>query len=200
MQQFQNVNDRKSIYFNGVPLEMRTPNVMGALDKNNFFTHPSSTKFHGAYEGGGFEHAKNVVDCLLAWSDTGIITWERERSPYLIGWWHDLCKVDRYDVIPNSHPDSKDGSFQYKTAKQLYPGHGELSVIRAMDLLSLDDGLLTEEERACIWWHMGPYTNGGGQDNWNAYGFAVGQFPNILWVHHADMWASKILEGKNANN
>ena len=33
-------------------------------DSSDFFTAPSSTRFHGAYEGGLVEHSLNVYDCL----------------------------------------------------------------------------------------------------------------------------------------
>ena len=33
-------------------------------DASDFFTAPSSTRFHGAYEGGLVEHSLNVYECL----------------------------------------------------------------------------------------------------------------------------------------
>ena len=35
------------------------------LENNDFFTAPSSTRFHGNYEGGLCEHSLNVYDCLV---------------------------------------------------------------------------------------------------------------------------------------
>ena len=41
-------------------------------NKSDFFTAPSSTRFHGAYEGGLVQHSVNVYHCLKAYL-------ERER-------------------------------------------------------------------------------------------------------------------------
>ena len=34
-------------------------------DQSDFFTAPSSTRFHGAYEGGLVQHSLNVYHCLV---------------------------------------------------------------------------------------------------------------------------------------
>ena len=49
---------------------------------------------------------------------------------------------------------------------------------------------LTEEEAACIRWHMGAFTED--KDEWNYYNNAVKKHPNVLWTHTADMVAAKI--------
>lgn len=49
---------------------------------------------------------------------------------------------------------------------------------------------LTEEERLCIRWHMGAFDN---KENWNCYGAAIEEYPNVLWTHTADMVASRVL-------
>lgn len=36
------------------------------LKANGFFTAPASTKYHGAFEGGLFEHSRNVTQVLVA--------------------------------------------------------------------------------------------------------------------------------------
>ena len=48
------------------------------LEKSDFFTAPSSTRFHCSYEGGLCEHSLNVYDCLKDYlqgnlSETGAI-------------------------------------------------------------------------------------------------------------------------------
>ena len=53
----------------------------------------------------------------------------------------------------------------------------------------LEGTKLTEEEAACIVYHMGAYTE---KEKWDFYGRAIERFPNVLWTHHADMIASKI--------
>ena len=50
---------------------------------------------------------------------------------------------------------------------------------------------MTDEEIACIRWHMGAYE----KDTrlWNYYGNAIAEYPNVLYTHTADMIASKIV-------
>ena len=48
---------------------------------------------------------------------------------------------------------------------------------------------LTDEEIACIRWHMGAFDE---KENWKHYSYAVSQYPNVLYTHTADMIASQI--------
>ena len=48
---------------------------------------------------------------------------------------------------------------------------------------------LTEEEMVCIRYHMGPYE---GKEMWSSYSNAMRRYPNLIWVHAADMIASQI--------
>ena len=50
---------------------------------------------------------------------------------------------------------------------------------------------LSDEERACIIYHMGAFTP---KEEWRDYTHAVNVYPNVLWTHHADMIASHIEE------
>ena len=43
----------------------------------------------------------------------------------------------------------------------------------------------------CIRDHMGAFVD---RSEWNNYTQAIHAFPNVLWIHHADMIASHILE------
>ena len=49
---------------------------------------------------------------------------------------------------------------------------------------------LTEEEILCIRYHMGPYVTA----DWDEYDKAIKKYPNVLFTHTADMYASKVLE------
>lgn len=48
---------------------------------------------------------------------------------------------------------------------------------------------LTEEEKMCIRYHMGAFTE---KSEWEFYSRAVRRYPNVLWTHTADMIASQI--------
>ena len=49
---------------------------------------------------------------------------------------------------------------------------------------------LTDEEIACIRWHMGAYEID--TKMWQYYDSAIRKYPNVLYTHTADMIASKI--------
>lgn len=148
------------------------------LDYLGFFTAPASTRFHGNYEGGLFDHSLAVTESLVNLTEKLGLTWERPASPYIVGMYHDLCKCDSYIW------DIETGKYIFNP-DIVIPGHGEKSIIIASQYL-----LLTEEEITCIRWHMGPYEKD--PKMWEYYGRAIEKYPNVLYTHTADMIASKI--------
>jgi len=157
----------------GVPISL------DELDNIGFFTAPASTKYHGAYEGGLFYHSLEVAKRLVNLTDKLGLTWERPESPYIVGLFHDLCKCDSYVW------DIETDSYKYNP-EIILPGHGEKSVIMLQKLIPL-----TDEEIACIRWHMGAYEKD--PKMWEYYGRAIENYPNVLYTHTADMIASKIV-------
>nr|DAF01802.1 MAG TPA: putative HD superfamily hydrolase [Caudoviricetes sp.] len=148
------------------------------LKELGFFDAPASTKYHGAYEGGLFDHSLEVTKALVYLTDNLGLTWSRPESPYIVGMYHDLCKCDsyRYDIESDSYKYNKD---------QILDGHGSKSIIIAQKYIDL-----TDEEIACIRWHMGAYEKD--TKLWNYYGRAIEEYSNVLYTHTADMIASKI--------
>lgn len=142
-----------------------------------FFVKPASINHHGAYEGALFDHSYEVTKALVNLTQKLDLRWQRERSPYIVGMFHDLCKLDNY-------VKSEDEAWKYNNAT-LLPGHGEKSVIMAQDIF----GKLTQEEIFCIRWHMGAFDD---KENWNSYGRACTVYPNVLYTHTADMIAARI--------
>ena len=153
-------------------------NIIRTLKERGFFVAPASISHHGQYEGALFDHSYEVAKALVNMTEKLGLKWENERSPYIVGMFHDLCKMDNYIKT-----DSEE--WQYNNAT-LLPGHGGKSVIIALKLL----GDLTDEELYCIRWHMGAFDN---KDNWNSYGRACTQYPNVLYTHTADMIAARIV-------
>lgn len=144
------------------------------LIENGFFTAPASTKFHGAYEGGLFDHSYSVMEELLDLTYELSLEWEKLRSPYIVGMFHDICKIDNY---------IKQGDrFVYNSAAP--KGHGDKSVEILKQFFDL-----TEEEELCIRWHMGAFDE---KENWQHYSVSVKKYPNVLYTHTADMIASQI--------
>jgi len=145
------------------------------LESHGFFTAPASTKYHGSYEGGLFDHSFEVAQTLWKLTKDNNLKWERPESPLIVGMFHDLCKTDSYKS------DMAGWTYNNDT---LLKGHGVKSVMMLASLMKL-----TEEEVACIRYHMGAFT---AQDEWNDYTRAVHRYPNVLWTHHADMIASHV--------
>lgn len=141
-----------------------------------FFECPASTKFHGAYEGGLFDHSFAVAKCLQSLTNRLELKWQREEAPELVGLLHDICKTLKY----------KKTSSGYEYIKGSPEGHGELSVEMLADKI-----ILTTEEKESIYWHMGAFTDA---EQWPEYTAAIQKFPNILWTHTADMMAAYILK------
>lgn len=142
-----------------------------------FLNAPASSKFHGVYEGGLFDHSLEVTKALINLTETLNLEWGRPESPRIVGMLHDLCKVDIYKQ-KSANP------IEYERVDGILKGHGEKSVMLASTLFQL-----TEEEVYCIRFHMGAFNS----DEMNDYSRAVELYPNVLWTHTADMVASKIM-------
>ncbi len=159
------------------------------LKANGFFVAPASTKYHGAFEGGLFEHSRNVTQVLITLTADNGLVWQRPESPYIIGMFHDLCKIDQHrDAtlhIDNSHMSTNNTKWEHNP-DTLLKGHGDKSVMLLSQYLQL-----TLEEILCIRYHMGAFVD---QKEWADYTRAIHRFDTVLWAHHADMIASHILE------
>lgn len=171
------IKDRIKIYehiVNGSLVMIATKD----LEDLGFFEAPASTKYHGAYSGGLFDHSIEVADSLIELTNKLGLKWERPESPIIVGLYHDLCKCDNYFF------NIETGKYEYNN-ETLLPGHGEKSLIKILRYIQL-----TDEEIACIRWHMGAYETDTKLRNY--YGRAIETYPNVLYTHTADMIASKI--------
>ena len=163
----------------GGPLgESQVEELARSLARTDFFSAPASTKYHGNYPGGLYDHSLAVMKNLLTLTDKLGLKWILKRSPYIVGMFHDLCKIGMYVY------NKTEGKYEYNDGMVL-PGHGDRSVIIAQQL-GLD---LTTEEIMCIRWHMGAFDD---KAMWDYYGRAIEHNPNVLWTHTADMMASRI--------
>lgn len=134
------------------------------LARKGFFRSPASTRFHGATEGGLYRHSASVMRFLVQLTKDNGLHWQRKISPYIVGMFHDLCKIDQYrcerqenTILWEYNPDT------------LFKGHGEKSVMLLSQFFQL-----TEEEIACIRYHMGAFTP---EKEWNDYTRAVKMCP-----------------------
>ena len=152
---------------------------LGWLAVRGFFKAPASTKYHGSHEGGLFEHSLAVMEQLVDLTKRNHLEWQRPESPYIVGIFHDLCKIDSYQT------EDYGQTYTFNT-DTLLKGHGDKSVMLLSTLTQL-----TEEEVACIRYHMGAFCD---KEEWSDYTRAVHRFPNVLWTHHADMIATHVLD------
>ncbi len=174
-------------------LHLFPQDIAEKLTESGFFTAPASTKYHGAYEGGLFDHSYNVVKTLVSLTNKNALLWGRPESPYIVGMFHDICKQDQYrhpfdetfysGGIPIPLVD--ESKWEYDP-NLLLKGHGDKSVMLLSQYLQL-----TMEEILCIRYHMGAFVD---QKEWNDYTRAIHKYPNVLWTHTADMIAAHILE------
>ena len=163
-------------------------------DASDFFTAPSSTRFHGAYEGGLVEHSLNVYECLKDYLN-------RPRTKELYGMdytpetiavtalLHDICKVGFY-AVDYRNAKNEQGVWEkvpYYTVRDTLPyGHGEKSVYMIQSFMRL-----TRDEAFAIRYHMGF----SGNEDKNSVGRALEMFPLALAVNVADLEATYYLEG-----
>ncbi len=167
----------KSIVADKIPM-MRMEGFNFLISKR-FCEAPASTKYHGNYAGGLFDHSIRVAKYLEELTDKLWLEWERPESPVIIGLLHDLCKIDQYKY-------DRDKSCYVYNNEPTVKGHGVKSVIYIQRYCGIT---LTDEEIACILYHMGAFTD---KEEWGDYTAAVHKYPNVLWTHTADMWASHI--------
>ena len=153
-----------------VPLDMRI-----WLECNGFFTQAASTRFHGAYAGGLFDHSYRVMMNLMKLTGRLDLEWKRPESPIIVGMFHDLCKIDQYKLENGKYVWVRDTEIK---------GHGDKSAILLSRLMQI-----TDEEFACVRYHMGAFSE---KDEWQQYTDAIHEYPNVLWTHTADMMASHL--------
>jgi hypothetical protein len=174
-------------------LHLLPSTIVSDLTESGFFTAPASTKYHGAYAGGLFDHSLNVTKALLVLTENNGLKWLRPESPYIVGMFHDICKQDQYrhpEVA--SHYEGADRIPHYDWRKWehdsqiLLKGHGDKSVMLLSQYVQL-----TMEEILCIRYHMGAFVD---QNEWSDYTRAIHQYETVLWTHHADMIAAHIIE------
>ena len=184
--------DRRSEFLNfmrmpdGSPLA--TIEVLDYLTVHGFFHAPASTKYHGNYEGGLFDHSLSVAKHLVGLTESCQLKWKNCRSPYLVGMFHDLCKIDQYrhtqmGMTLDGTPLEDCSSWEYNP-HTLLKGHGDKSIMLLSQFYAL-----TEEEIMCIRYHIGAFCP---KEEWNDYTRAVRAYPNVLWTHQADMLASHV--------
>lgn len=166
----------------GNPNSRVNDDVTKWLCEHGFFDAPASSSHHLNRPGGLFEHSSNVSITLIVLTRNNNLQWQDPESPMIVGMFHDLCEIDMYK-------ETDDG---YAFASPILAGHGDKSVMMLSTLMRL-----TEEEMYCIRYHMGAFSDSA--EERFAYGRAVQKYPNVLFTHTADVYASNVYEAGENN-
>lgn len=155
-------------------------------EKTDFYTAPSSTRFHGSYEGGLLEHSMKVYEILKHKVENNVMKMEWQDDTIIISaLLHDICKVNFYKVDYRNAKNER-GEWEkvpYYTVDDTIPyGHGEKSVMMLTEYIKL-----TPEEKYAIRWHMG-FTEP--KEVYNTIGAAFKRYPLALLLHEADLESS----------
>lgn len=166
--------------------------LMDFLTNNGFFEAPASTKYHGNFEGGLFHHSYNVFLSLQGLTENLNLKWSRPESPFIVGMFHDLCKIDMYKEVEDEpgkvmfgEDEAKGRVVHYEHADPILKGHAIKSIMLLSQFMTLNP-----DELYAIRFHMGAYE----RDDWNEYGKIMKTYPVVLFTHTADMVASHIVE------
>lgn len=154
--------------------------VLTYLREADYFTAPSSFKFHGDWIGGNFDHSVKVTELLLEYTASENLKWSREESPYIVGLFHDMCKCDQRKF------EMKDGEVVIVSANAIDRRHSE----RSIELVEKNIISMTVEEKLCIYYHMGEY--GGDAEYQLLMKEMISKNPNILFTQLADSTAAKM--------
>ena len=151
------------------------------LQNSSFFIDPASARFHGNYEGGLCEHSLTVYEEYIK------LTNQDDDKAKITCLLHDICKIGTYKL--GFRNVKEDGVWkqvpQYENQDSDLPfGHGEKSVLMLMHFIKL-----TKEEMLMIRWHMGAYES---KECWNELGKAQEMYPSVMYIHFADMLATKL--------
>jgi hypothetical protein len=183
------------IYTNNIKRE-GADKLLDWLKTTDFFTAPSSTRFHGAFEGGLVKHSVNVYNRLFHQIfsqevnlNNNVIE-ELEEKIAIVSLLHDLCKVNFYkQEMRNVKEDGNWVQKPFYTIEDKLPyGHGEKSVYIISGFMKL-----TREESMAIRWHMGGFDDSVKGGSYSLSG-AFEQYPLALELHIADMRATYLDE------
>ena len=174
-------------------------NVISFLETSDYFTAPSSMKYHSNYDGG-------LVDPALLVLSTGYRLLEMMKvmnpdigsrvaadSLILTTLLHDICKCSFYKAADKWRKDSSGRWESYKGYEidDRFPiGHGEKSVIM-LQKFGLD---LNAEEMLAIRWHMGTWDGSSMNDSKTAYLHSIDMSPLLVVVQTADSVSSLTME------
>ena len=178
--------------------------VLAYLEKSDFYTAPSSTRFHLNEDGGLCLHSMNVFEAACKIynemakpaivNGTSSFTEEVNMESIAIATlFHDLCKIKLYHKTERWKKDDKNRWVSYPgyEVKDDFPlGHGEKSCLMLSWYMRLKP-----EEMLAIRWHMGMFDMGeSGTPLRMSFFSATDKSPLVSIVHAADFLTSNLWE------
>lgn len=156
------------------------PSLFNFLNQKDFCCMPLPniypTMNYDPTEGGLFFYSLEVARTLQNLTTHMSLTWKREESPLLIGLLHAIWILDDYYCVPFG--DSQEQLGLLRNESPIYPpGYGDKSLILLMNHIDL-----TEEEKLCIPYHRGSFTE---MQYWKYYCKAIKKNQNVLFTHTA---------------
>ncbi len=154
-----------------------------------FVSSPASTKYHGNYDGGLFDHSLAVyLAAIRSSNEYGI---KPSDVNFIACFFHDLCKVGKYRY---QHDKISTNSVQFYEYNPDYVGieHGAESLRRLLNIETIKNikEFLPEAWQLAIAYHMGVF--GVSDTEMKNFSLLTEKYPEILLLHHADMISTKI--------
>ncbi len=179
-------------------------NVLKYLEKGDFYTAPTSTKFHLNEPGGLCLHSLNVFHTALTLAEhvwkpavqSGVSPFNElpnTESIAICALFHDFCKIGFYHEGERFRKDENGRWYTHLcyNVKDSFPfGHGEKSCFLVERFMRL-----TPDELLAIRWHMGMFETGEqGSATRFAFYNALEMYPLVAILHSADFLSSNLLE------
>lgn len=178
--------------------------VLAYLEKSDFYTAPSSTRFHLNEDGGLCLHSMNVFEAACKiYNEMAKPAIVNGTSPFtedvsmesiaIATLFHDLCKIKLYHKTERWKKDDKNRWVSYPgyEVKDDFPlGHGEKSCLMLSWYMRLKP-----EEMLAIRWHMGMFDMGeSGTPLRMSFFSATDKSSLVSIVHAADFLTSNLWE------
>ena len=134
----------KNIHRDGIDI------LMAWIGSTDFYSAPSSTRYHGATPGGLAAHSIAVYKRLKQKQED-----EDDETIAIAALFHDLCKCNFYKPSFRNVKNEVTGKWEkapyYEIDETSIPlGHGEKSLFIIMNFMKL-----TDDEALAVRWHMG---------------------------------------------
>lgn len=159
------------------------------LENTDFYSAPSSTRYHDACEGGLLFHSLKVYNLMLEFLNCETFKDIDPTSVIITSLTHDWTKIGLYEAYNKNVKNEATGQWEQVTAykhnqKGVPLGHGVTSMFLASKCFSL-----TTDEMLAIRWHMSYWSVAPGEDAEMA--LACDTYPLVELIQFADQLSTR---------